>query len=141
MKILNKLFSSCLILMFAGTLSFAGISLVSAENSPTENLSIDVQDLIADTASSSVSIEDKPEIAFSSNLKQAVLGIINYALGFLGIVAVIIIIASGVQLVLQGEDKADEVKKRIQWAVVGIILILLSYSIVNFILSVGDQVA
>jgi type IV secretory pathway VirB2 component (pilin) len=127
--------------MFAGTLSFAGISLVSAENSPTENLSIDVQDLIADTASSSVSIEDKPEIAFSSNLKQAVLGIINYALGFLGIVAVIIIIASGVQLVLQGEDKADEVKKRIQWAVVGIILILLSYSIVNFILSVGDQVA
>ena len=87
--------------------------------------------------------EDKPDIAVSSEFRQAVVGVINYILTFLGLAAVVFIIYAGILLVTAaGEEKnVETAKKIIIYAAVGIVIILLSYSIVNVVFGVKDVVA
>ena len=64
---------------------------------------------------------------------------VNYFLTFLGIVAVIMIIYGGITYVTAaGQDEGiGNAKKIIMYALVGIIIILLSFAIVNTILGAG----
>ncbi len=73
------------------------------------------------------------------SLRQLVLRMVNYFLTFLGIVAVIMVIYGGVTYVTAaGNDEAlGNAKKIIMYALVGIIVILLSFAIVNTILGAG----
>jgi hypothetical protein len=73
------------------------------------------------------------------SLRQLVLTMVNYFLTFLGIVAVIMIIYGGITYVTAaGQDEAvGNAKKIIMYALVGIIIILLSFAIVNTILGAG----
>lgn len=61
--------------------------------------------------------------------------VINAALVFAGIVALVFIIYGGVQYITSNGDQAkvDNAKKTITWAIVGLILIFLSFFIVNLI--------
>ena len=70
------------------------------------------------------------------SFRQLVLTILNFFLGFLGLLAVIMIIYGGVLYVSAGGDegKIDKGKKIIMYAIVGIIIILLSFAIVNTVL-------
>jgi hypothetical protein len=63
--------------------------------------------------------------------------VINVAFSLLGIVAVVIIVWSGWQWMMSGGVAADvqKAKDRIIAAVIGIAIMLLAYSITNFILS------
>jgi len=72
-----------------------------------------------------------------SNLGTAVQTIINYALGFLGLVAVAFIIYGGVLLVTSGgnDEAMGKAKKILMYAVIGIVIIMLSYTIVTFVTS------
>ncbi len=72
-----------------------------------------------------------------TSLRGIVLTIINFALGFLGLVAVIMVIYAGfLYLTSQGNDEATgNAKKIIQYSVVGIILILASFALVNTLLA------
>jgi len=74
-----------------------------------------------------------------SSLRRLVIRIINYFLGFLGILAVIMVIYGGVMYVTsQGsEESTGNAKKIIMYAVIGIIIILLSFALVNTILGAG----
>lgn len=73
-----------------------------------------------------------------AGIGEAVITIINYVLGFLGLVAVVLIIYGGILMVTSAgnEEGVTKAKKIITWSAVGIVLIILSYSIVQFITNV-----
>jgi lysylphosphatidylglycerol synthetase-like protein (DUF2156 family) len=74
------------------------------------------------------------------SIRALVLKIVNYFLTFLGIVAVLMLIYAGVTYVTAGgeQDKVDSAKKIIMYALVGIIIILLSFAIVNTVLGAAS---
>ena len=63
--------------------------------------------------------------------------LINYFLGLLGLIAVAFLIYAGVLMVTAGgaEEQVTKARKIIMYAVVGIVIILLSYTIVTFVSS------
>ena len=78
----------------------------------------------------------------TADLKSTVINIINWVLGLLGIIAVVMIIYAGFQWLTAGgnEDKVSSAKKIISAAVVGLIIILLAWAIVNFVLRTTGNV-
>ena len=74
-----------------------------------------------------------------TDLRSLVLRIVNYFLTFLGIIAVLFVIYGGVTYVTSaGNDEAvGNAKKIIMYALIGIIIILLSFVLVNAILGAG----
>lgn len=76
-----------------------------------------------------------PDAAAQGTLGENVITLINYFLGFLGLIAVAFLIYAGVLMVTAGgdEDQVGKARKIITYAVVGIVIILLSYTIVTFV--------
>ena len=68
-------------------------------------------------------------------LGQNITTIINYFLGILGLIAVVFLIYAGVLMVTAGgnEEQVKKAKKIITYAVIGIVIILLSFTIVQFV--------
>lgn len=92
-----------------------------------------------------ISAQDNPsEIAGATggtgSIRELVLKIVNYALGFLGLVAVIMVIYGGFLYVTAGgeQENVDKGKKILMYSMIGIILILLSFAIVNTVLGVAS---
>ena len=79
-----------------------------------------------------------PDVATQQTLGQGITGIINFFLGILGLIAVAFLIYAGVLMVTAGgnEDQVGKAKTIITYAVVGLIIIILAYSIVQFVISV-----
>jgi FtsH-binding integral membrane protein len=71
-----------------------------------------------------------------TGLRGLILTIVNYILGFLGVVAVIMIIYGGMLYVTAAgaQEKIDKGKKILMYTVVGIVIIMLSFVIVNAVL-------
>lgn len=78
-----------------------------------------------------------PNVAAQGTLGQNITTIINYALGLLGLIAVGFLIFAGIMMVTAGgaEEQIGKAKKIITYAVIGIVIILLSYTIVTFVTS------
>jgi len=129
MKKTIKFLQSTLPFVFAALLSFGALQTTIEAASGTG------------FSAEAITIEDKPEISFSSSFRSAVIGIINYALTFLGLIAVAFIIYAGVLLITDSEGGPEKAKNIILYASAGIILILLSYSIVNLVFGVKETVA
>jgi len=74
----------------------------------------------------------------SDNLHYSVKNIIDYFLSFLGIICVVMIVYAGLLLItdLGGEENVGKAKNILIWATVGIILILLSYSLAAWVFNV-----
>ncbi len=70
------------------------------------------------------------------SLRQLVLTFLNFFLGFLGLISVIMIIYGGVLYVTAAgeQEKVDKGKKIIMYAIVGIVIILLAFAIVSTVL-------
>ena|SRR5690242_16909790 len=69
----------------------------------------------------------------SADLKQTTLNIINLALGFLTLIAVTMIIFSGIiAATTSDEDRAATARRVITGAVIGLVIVLLSWAIVIF---------
>ncbi|MFA6305549.1 MAG: PKD domain-containing protein [Candidatus Gracilibacteria bacterium] len=77
-----------------------------------------------------------PAITASSDVREFVLKVVNFALGFLGLIAVIIVIYGGVlYLTAAGaEENTGKAKKAIMYAVIGLIIILGSFALVNTVI-------
>lgn len=75
--------------------------------------------------------------------REFVLTVVNYALGFLGLVAVVIVIYGGTRYLLSGGESSgtEAGMKAIKYAVIGIVIILGSYAIVNTVLKVANTPA
>lgn len=78
-----------------------------------------------------------PSVAAQGTLGQNITLIINYFLGLLGLVAVGFLIYAGILMVTAGgnDEQVTKARKVIMYAVVGIVIILLSYTIVTFVTS------
>lgn len=76
-----------------------------------------------------------PGVAAQGDLGTNITTIINYFLGLLGLVAVAFLIYAGVLMVTAGgnDEQVTKARKVIMYAVVGIVIILLSYTIVTFV--------
>jgi cytochrome bd-type quinol oxidase subunit 2 len=76
-----------------------------------------------------------PAVATQEELGQSITTIINYFLGLLGLVAVAFLIYAGILMVTAGgnDEQVTKARKIIMYAVVGIVIILLSYTIVTFV--------
>lgn len=79
----------------------------------------------------------------TADLKDTVINIINWVLGLLGIVAVIMILWGGFTwLTAAGsEEKVEKAKEVISAAVIGLVIILLAWAIVNYVLGTTSNVS
>ena len=61
--------------------------------------------------------------------------IVTYALGFVGLIFLIVTLVSGFQWMTSGgnEEKISEAKKRLQYAIIGLVVILAAYTITIFV--------
>ncbi len=75
-----------------------------------------------------------------SSLKQIIVTGINWLLGFLGLIAIIMVIYGGFLYLTSGGDDAAASKGRtvILYAIIGIVIILLSYAIVNTVIRIFE---
>ena len=64
-----------------------------------------------------------------------VTGIINWLLGLTGVVAIVAVVYSGIMYMTAGGDttKAEAARKNLTWAITGIVIIVLSFVIVNLL--------
>ncbi len=71
----------------------------------------------------------------TADLKTTVINIIQWVLGILALVAVIMIIIAGFQWMTAAgnEEKVEKAKKVISAAVIGLIIVLLAWAIVIFV--------
>ncbi len=69
--------------------------------------------------------------------REMAASIINVALGFLGIVAVVIILVGGFKWMTAGgnEDKVAEARKLITAGIIGLVIILASWAIARFVIN------
>ena len=85
------------------------------------------------------SIEDQVNNANQGeSLETDVGSIINMIISFVGIVAVIVIIIGGVNYMLsQGDpNKIKKAKDTILYGVIGLVVVVLAFAIVNFVLGI-----
>ena len=73
----------------------------------------------------------------SNDLMTTLNTIINVVIGIIGFVAVMVIILGGVQYTTSAGDsgKVKKAKDTIMYGIIGLVVALMAYSIVNFILS------
>ncbi|MFA5051536.1 MAG: hypothetical protein WC544_00555 [Patescibacteria group bacterium] len=78
----------------------------------------------------------------TADLESTVIKIVQWVLGFLGLVAVIMILIGGFQWMTAGgnEEKVAGAKKIISAAVIGLIVILLAWAIVIFVVTQTNKV-
>ncbi len=71
-----------------------------------------------------------------TNLRDFILKTVNFVLGFLGLVAVIVVIYGGVLYVTAAgqEEQTTKGKKSITYALIGIVIILVSFALVNTVI-------
>lgn len=145
MKNIKKFLSLLAITVFAyGTL---GLSLTTTANASVWD---DLKDLITTenegdlsfdqyepTESLTLSKEGYNEsLTESEDLKEFVILVVNFALGFLGLLAVIIVIYGGVLYVTAGgeEEKTTTGRKAITYAAIGLLIVLGSFAFVNTVI-------
>ncbi|MFC1599816.1 PKD domain-containing protein [Patescibacteria group bacterium] len=77
-----------------------------------------------------------PTLTQQTNLRDFIVNAVNFVLGFLGLVAVIMVIYGGFMYVIAGgaEEQTTKGKKSVMYAVIGIVIILVSYALVNTVI-------
>jgi|SRR5688572_7303157 hypothetical protein len=72
----------------------------------------------------------------SGDVRQTAARIINVALGFLGIIAVVIVLVGGFKYMISGgnEEKTSEAKNLIVSGIIGLAIILSAWAITSFVI-------
>lgn len=75
-------------------------------------------------------------ITQTSSAREFIVNVTNFVLGFLGLAAIVVVIYGGILYVTAAgeQERADKGKKSIMYAVIGIIIVLASYALVNTII-------
>jgi hypothetical protein len=74
----------------------------------------------------------------SDNLEELVLNLTRYVMGIIGVIAIVMIVIAGFRMVISGgnEGSVKAAKNQLTWAVIGLIVALLAYTIVAIIQNV-----
>lgn len=82
---------------------------------------------------------DVPEAVPDTDFREAIVNFLNFLLTFLGLLAIAFIIYAGFIFIVAGgdEEQVGKAKKIILYAGIGIVVVLLSFAIVQFFISVG----
>ncbi|MFA6304624.1 MAG: pilin [Patescibacteria group bacterium] len=91
----------------------------------------------------SLGIEDVASTGLGTrDLKETIIAVLNVLLGFLGIIAVIIILLGGFKWMTAGgeDEKIGEAKKLISAGIVGLIVILAAYAIAKYVVDTISSV-
>ena len=69
----------------------------------------------------------------SDDFGKLVAGIINWIAGIVVVVAILMVIIGGIQYMVSGgnEEKTTAARKTIQWALIGLFIVLASWSLIN----------
>lgn len=88
-------------------------------------------------AASDVGTISFPDTKITS-IEDLIVTIINWLLGFVGALAVVAVVYSGIMYITSGGDpaKAEAAKKNLAWAIMGIIVVALALIIINTIVQV-----
>ena len=72
-----------------------------------------------------------------NNLQDSIINIINAVIGVLGLVCVVIIIIGGVNYMTSSGDtgKVKKAKDTILYGIIGLVICVLAFAIVNFVIS------
>ena len=100
--------------------------------------------LFVPVVASALSLEDMTTLGLgTADLKSTVINIIQWVLGLLGLIAVIMILYGGFMWMTAGgnEEKVASAKKVISAAVIGLIIILLAWAIVIFVANTTANVS
>ena len=75
-------------------------------------------------------------------IREGILQVLDVVLGFMALIAVIVVVIAGVRLVIsQGEEQEkDKAKKTIFYAIIGLVIILFAQGIIGFIQDIGEEV-
>src|SRR3989344_3437726 len=73
----------------------------------------------------------------TKDLREGIMNVVNVLLGFLGILAIIIILWGGFRWLTSGgnEEKVGEAKKIITAGIIGLVIIFTSYAIATFVVT------
>ncbi|PJA45624.1 hypothetical protein CO174_02140 [Candidatus Uhrbacteria bacterium CG_4_9_14_3_um_filter_50_9] len=113
--------------LFVGSLMFVGVQNVSAQ-------ALGADDLFGGTLSGD---DFAGEAGLSSgDLTTTIGGIIRVALGFLGVIAVVIILLGGFKWMTAGgnDEKVKDAKKLIFSGIIGLVIVLSAYAIASFVI-------
>lgn len=107
---------------FAAALSFPALTLAAD--------TLNANDLGVNAIESSIALG-------SGDIRQTIARIINVALGFLGIIAVVIVLLGGFKYMIAGgnEEKTTEARKLIVSGIIGLAIILSAWAITSFVIS------
>lgn len=124
-------------LFFAGALAFVLVAPTYAQAQGAAAASTPLQSGIEQLKNNLFNFGEQTSLgsgAQEEDLKSTVANVINIVLGFLGIVAVIIIITSGFKWMTAGgnEQTITEARGHIKNAAIGLVIVFTSYIIVNF---------
>ncbi len=109
-------------LTFAEWLDLHGYTTIGAGPIPTGSFSLP-------------EAEEFGEVGANTNLRSFLLNVTNWVLSFLGLICIIMIIYAGyLCIIVGGEDGNEKCKKILIYVVVGVIVILVSYALVNTII-------
>ncbi len=80
-----------------------------------------------------------PALVASTDLREFVIKIVNYALGFLGLIAVLVIIYGGILYVTSAGNDTNlgTAKNAIKYSLIGLLIVLGSFAFVNTIIKAG----
>lgn len=87
----------------------------------------------------SVAIPTIPIVSGTVDPKNITVNIINYALFFIGALALIFVIWGGIQFVTSGGDaeKTTKARNTLLYAIIGVVVVVLAYAIVNWAAGLG----
>ncbi len=73
----------------------------------------------------------------TKDIREGIMSVINVLLGFLGILAIVIILWGGFRWLTSGgnEEKVGEAKKIITAGIIGLVIIFTAYAIASFIVN------
>ncbi|MBI4138521.1 hypothetical protein HY479_00015 [Candidatus Uhrbacteria bacterium] len=122
MTLFSKIARGAATVGMAAALSLPSIALAQGE--------LNVNDLGVGAVQSSIKLG-------SGDVRETAARIINVALGFLGIIAVIIVLMGGFKYMISGgnEEKVAEAKKLIVSGIIGLAIILSAWAITSFVIS------
>lgn len=95
-----------------------------------------MKNVITQVVATALKTPDKVDAHTTKDLKTSVIDIINWVIGLLGIVCVIVIVIGGIQYMTSTGDpgKVKKARDTILYGIIGLIIVILAAVIVNFVI-------